>query len=146
MQWLVRLFALVFIGLYAAVWIWIGLKLRDFTPTPTKSTLDLPNDWVSFAGFLSSTVAAGTAAVLGIEIKGQGGSGHIATRAFKAALASALLLVGILVYVGVGLFVVYEWLRHTEEAPDLIRAFSFGVAGWLAGCYVAIFHKTNGNM
>jgi hypothetical protein len=139
MQWLVRLFALIFVGLYAAIWIWIGLKLIHFDPTPEKKTLDLSNDLVSFAGFLSATVAAGTAAVLGIEIKNAGGNGL--QRIANGAKASTLLICGIVVYAGVGLFVIFAWIGHTEEAPDMIRAFSFGVVGWLAGAFSAVFHQ-----
>lgn len=146
-----RVLAMIFLTMFAAVWIWIGVKLLQFNPTPLKPKLDLPNDWVDFAGFLSSAVAAGTAAVLGIQIQkpsdtaASSASGSVpATVKFAkgAAGESKFLVIGIAVYAVVGLFVAVVWFTHTAEAPDMIRAFSWGIIGWLAGAFAAVFHTT----
>jgi hypothetical protein len=136
-QVVIRVLALVFLALFAWMWIKIGLKLSHFKPTPEHKTLELDNDLVSFAGFLASAVGAGTAAALGIEIQKPPNSGRLAARAVNAAKQSKFVLIGILGYAAIGVFVLVIWINHTTEAPDVIRAFSWGVAGWLAGAFAA---------
>jgi hypothetical protein len=66
----------------------------------------------------------------------------LAAAVSQAATSSALLVFGILLYASVGVFVLLVWLGHSEQAPDMIGAFSLGALGWLAGAFSAVFRKT----
>jgi hypothetical protein len=55
--------------------------------------------------------------------------------------SSGLLITGILVYAGVGTFVLLVWAFTTAPSPDMVSAFSLGVLGWLAGAFAAVFRK-----
>lgn len=134
--------------LFAAIWSWIGYSLLQFQPTAQVPTLDLAEAQVTVAGFLASAVGAGTASVLGIEIQKAGGQRDansglrtVGTQVNEAAKASILLTVGILLYAVVGVFVLLVWLFNSNESQDMIGAFAFGVLGWLAGAFAAVFRK-----
>jgi cation transporter-like permease len=138
---LLGILTLAFLALFAGIWIWIGWELWHFTATPEHPKLDLSDAVVTVAGFIASAVAAGTASVLGIEIQKADSGNTLAARVGKAATDTKLLAFGILLYAGVGAFVLLVWLGHSEQAPDLLGAFSLGVLGWFAGAFAAVFRK-----
>ena len=143
MKSLLGILSLGFMALFAGIWIWIGWKLWHFNPTPAHPKLDFSDAVVTVAGFLASAVGAGTASVLGFEIQKVAKNGiTLAAAVGQAATSSALLVLGILLYASVGVFVLLVWLGHSEQAPDMIGAFSLGALGWLAGAFSAVFRKT----
>jgi hypothetical protein len=110
--------------------------------------LDLTDAQVTVAGFLASAIGAGTASVLGIEIQkvqqqdgATGGPMSIGAQVNQAARSSILLMVGIATYAAVGVFVLVVWFFTSGKSTDVIGAFSFGVLGWLAGAFAAVFRK-----
>ena len=144
MRGILNILALWMLALFAGIWIWIGWKLWHFNPTMEKPKLDLSDAVVSVAGFLASSVGAGTASVLGIEIQKvqDGGDKTFGSKISAAAQSNFLLLLGIVVYAAVGPFNLLAWLGHSSAAPELIGAFGVGVLGWLGGAFTAVFRKT----
>lgn len=138
---LLRILALIFLGLFAAVWLWIAWKVRDFSPTMAHPKLDLDDGLVTAAGFLGSSVGAGTAAVLGIEIKNVRAKDTTlgVTKSVAKATISTYIFIGVLTYAVVGLIVFLAWLANRSVSPDVIQAFAFGLLGWLAGAFAAVF-------
>ena len=138
---------LVFVAGFAAVWIYIGIKVLQFTPTTTQKTYDLDTTRAALAGFLASAVAAGTAAVLGIKIqqvKTAAPDASIAARVAGKVVDSAVLLTSVVVYAGVGIFVIAVWWTHGDVSPDFVRTFALGVFGWLAGCFAGMTNTGDG--
>jgi hypothetical protein len=138
LQWL----AAAVLLLFALFWIWIGVKTLRFDPTDGSPVLQINDKIVTVAGLLASGVGAGTASVLGIEIQKAAATGKtMAAQVNAAAQSSGLLITGILVYAGVGTFVLLVWAFTTAPSPDMVSAFSLGVLGWLAGAFAAVFRK-----
>lgn len=140
MNRLLGILACIVLVLFGVVWIWIGLKLLGFDPTPDKPKLDFTDAQVTVAGFLASAVGAGTASVLGIEIQKVNGK-NLAAQVGQAATSTALLTFGIVLYAAVGVFVLLVWFFNSGESPDMIGAFSLGILGWFAGAFAAVFRK-----
>lgn len=141
--------ALLVLMLFAGAWIWIGFKLLFFDSSQDNPALSFTDAQVTIAGFLASAVGAGTASVLGIEIQKvrdatarDGVNQSLAAQVSKAAAGSWLLLVGIALYAVVGCFVLVVYFFDSEVAPEMVRAFSFGVLGWLAGAFAAVFQAS----
>jgi hypothetical protein len=61
--------ALLLLALFAGIWIWVGVKILTFHPTPTQDKVTFTDAQVMVAGFLASAVGAGTASILGIEVQ-----------------------------------------------------------------------------
>lgn len=141
--------ALLVLLLFAGAWIWIGLKLLFFDGTQDNPVLSFTDAQVMIAGFLASAVGAGTASVLGIEIQkvraaeAAGGSQSLAVQVGQAATSSWLLVLGIALYALVGCFVLIVFFFDSDVAPEMVRAFSFGVLGWLAGAFAAVFQASS---
>ena len=132
---LVSVIALVFLVLFVSVWGWIAYDLWNFNPSPRKMTLEVDARVVEVAGFLAATVAAGTAAFLGIEIqKRPPGVSFTDWLQSAQAVRAALLAAGVLAYLGIGGLLFALWLTEPEEAtPDFISAFAWAsLAGQLA--------------
>jgi len=142
MNRILQLLSGVVLAIFAIIWIWIGFKLLFFQPTLKTPTLEFTEAQVTVAGFLASAVGTGTASVLGIEIQKVDGPPSIAAQVNQAAASSLLLTSGILLYAGVGVFVLLVWLFSAASPPDMIGAFSLGILGWLAGALAAVFRKT----
>lgn len=145
-DWFLASLALLLLLLFAGAWIWIAFKLIGFDPTPEEPTLSFSEAQVTIAGFLASAVGAGTASVLGFEIQkvreeetDGDGSSSLGAQISQAAASSWLLLLGVAVYALVGCFVLVIFFFDSEDAPEMVRAFSFGVLGWLAGAFAAVF-------
>ena len=105
-------------------------------------TLEIDARVVEVAGFLAATVAAGTAAFLGIEIQKRP-PGVSFTDWLKTAHAvrAALLAAGVLAYLGIGALLFALWLTEpdAEAIPDFVGAFAWGFLGWAAGAFTAVF-------
>lgn len=138
---ILQLLSLLVVGLFAAMWVWIGIKLLGFDPTAGDPTVGFTDAQATVAGFLASAVGAGTASVLGIEIQ-NAAQGSLGTRVNEAVNSSKLLAFGILVYAVVGTFVLVVWIFNSGEAPEMIGAFALGVLGWLSGAFAAVFRAT----
>lgn len=136
---LLRILALIFLGIFAVVWLWIAQKVRHFDPTPAHPKLELEEGFVTAAGFLAASVGAGTAAVLGIEIKKLKDEGKTLGVSVTEGMLSPFILTGILGYAVVGVIVFFVWLANQAVSPDVIQAFSFGLLGWLAGAFAGVF-------
>jgi hypothetical protein len=137
------------LGLFALVWIWIGIKMLTFSASSTTETLSFSQAQVTVAGFLASAVGAGTASVLGIEIQKATVAADVhakdktlALRVSAAAQQSVLLVAGISVYALIGSFVLIVWFFKSDISPEMVSAFSLGVLGWLAGAFAAVFRTT----
>lgn len=141
---LLPLLAAIFLALFAGIWLWIAWELWQYNPSAEEPTRAFSDAVVTTAGFLAAAVGASTAAVLGIEIQRgmvatQGEARSLAARMGATVSKSALLVVRILVYVGVGLVNLLVWLGNSSAASDMITAFSMGILGWLAGAFSAVF-------
>ena len=55
------LFAVVALAVFAAVWVWLVIRLVTFTPTDAVPVLELTPAQVTMASFLASSVATVTA-------------------------------------------------------------------------------------
>jgi hypothetical protein len=141
MQRILGILALVVLALFGGVWLWVGFKLLGFDPTDAKPKLDFTDAQVTVAGFLASAVGAGTASVLGIEIQKVADGNNLAAQVGKAARSSVVLTIGIVLYAGVGTFVLLVWFFNSGQSPDMIGAFALGILGWLAGAFAAVFRK-----
>jgi hypothetical protein len=144
MKFLLFVAATIVLGFFAGIWTWIGNEVLTFQPTEAHKTLEFSDKIVSLAGLLATTVGAATASVLGFEIKkandGGGGRGEIAKRLNDAVLHSAFLICGVLLYMGVGVFILIVWLWYSPDTtPELVGAFATGVIGWLVGAFTATF-------
>jgi hypothetical protein len=136
---LLEILALMFLGIFVVVWLWIGWDLWHFTPTSNQKRLDLDDGLVTAAGFLASSVGAGPAAVLGIEIKKLTDQRRGFAASVARATLSPLIFTGVLAYAVVGGVVFALWLANRSVSPDVIQAFAFGLLGWLAGAFAAVF-------
>lgn len=144
---LVSVIALVFLVLFVSVWGWIAYDLWQFDPSPSKRTLEVDARVVEVAGFVAATVAAGTAAFLGIEIQKRPPGVSLANWLKTAhAAKAALLALGVFAYLGIGALLFVLWLTEpeAEATPDFIGAFAWGFLGWAAGAFTAVFAAEGG--
>jgi TRAP-type C4-dicarboxylate transport system permease small subunit len=147
LKWLaghpVEVLAGAFLLLFAGVWGWIGFELWNFTATKEEPTLTFDEVQLGFAGFLASAVGAGTASVLGFEIQKKPDAPvteeSLGTRVAKASSDSPLLPIGGFVYLVVGIAVASGFFFRSDIAPEVVSTFSWGVLGWLAGAFAAVF-------
>lgn len=135
------LIALAFILLFVVFW--SGLLLRVFT---ADEPVVLAEHQETILAFLATTIATGTAAVLGINVvnltseETDGSTLKAATAATGQALkASILLWVGVGAYLVVGMLVLVAWFHHADVAPDALSTFGSSVLGWLAGAFAGVF-------
>jgi uncharacterized membrane protein len=141
---IVNIIAMTVVLFFAAVWLAISWKLWRFTPTPSQTKLVLSDPVITTAGFLATTVGAGTAAVLGITISKVDGAanGTLSARVNNAVSDSPLLVAGILVYFFTGVVTLAVWLLNPNEAPDLTKTFALGLLGWAGGAFSGVFKAT----
>jgi hypothetical protein len=125
---------------FVGVWAWIAIKLFRFDPTDETPKLVLSTAFVTVSDALSSSVGAGTAAVLGVEVQKirSGGEGLHASVA-KASTGSPLIIAGALAYLTVGTLLIVAWLVKEAAAPEAIESFAIGALGWMAGAFISIF-------
>jgi hypothetical protein len=132
-----------FLLLFAVLWLVLCVVVWGHSgSTPVV----FPDAVVTTAGFIGTTVATSTAAVLGITIQAATVTANDTTndKSFSTAtteeLAKARMTsVGALVYLVVGVAVLATWLAKANVAPDLFKAFGLTVLGWAAGGFAAIF-------
>ena len=144
MRFLLFIAAVIVLGFFAGIWAWIGNEVLSFHPTEAHKTLEFDDKIVSLAGLLATTVGAATASVLGFEIKKANDEGRtrgdVAKRLNDAVLHSAFLISGVVLYMGVGIFILIVWLWYSPDTtPELVGAFASGVIGWLLGAFTATF-------
>jgi hypothetical protein len=140
MKHMLGILSFVVLVLFTAIWVWVGVKLLRFDPSAEEPILRFTDAQATVAGFLASTVGAGTASVLGIEIQKAPGA-NLAIQVGNAAKSTWLLGLGIVIYGAVGFFVLLVWFWNSEQSPEMIAAFSMGVLGWFAGGFAAVFRK-----
>jgi uncharacterized membrane protein len=139
------LVALVLLGLFAGIWIFVGIKLLTFDPSDTSPTVTFSTAIATTAGFLAATVATVTATVLGIEVQkvrqdpADGSTPSVAKTTQDVLSDKTMLWVGALTYLLVGLFVLIVWLARSEQAADMIETFALGILGWIAGGFASLF-------
>lgn len=138
---LVNIIAMTVVLFFAAVWLAISWKLWRFNPGTGQAELVLSDPVLTTAGFLATTVGAGTAAVLGITISRLGNQDNttLATRVNNAVASSPLLIAGVLIYFFTGVVTLAVWLLNPNEAPDLIKTFALGLLGWAGGAFSSVF-------
>jgi hypothetical protein len=142
MKNIVYVVAMVVVAFFAGLWLVICMRVMLFTPDSPGERLVLSENVITAAGFLATTVGAGTAAVLGITIKdvgGNGGGGSLAQRVNREVGKSPLLIAGILTYLVVGTLTLTVWLTNPDESPDLIGTFALGILGWAGGAFASVF-------
>ncbi|HEX9967197.1 MAG TPA: hypothetical protein VGB06_04580, partial [Solirubrobacterales bacterium] len=112
-----------------------------------KPVVSFSEAQAAIAGFLASVVAAGTAAVLGIEVQKpvEGVAQPTAVARLRNAVTkSDLLVAGIVVYAVVGVLILLVWFFDSNEAPEMVGTFALGALGWLAGAFSAVFAAKSG--
>lgn len=141
-----KIVAGVFLAGFVGIWLWITIKVFRFDPTIETPQLVLSSSFAAISGALSGTVAAGTAAVLGIEVQKRRsvkrtGAAATSTGAAlaEAATASPLIIAGVCAYFLVGLLLIIAWLVKGDAAPDAVQSFAVGSLGWMGGAFVAVF-------
>lgn len=136
------LIALAFIFLFVVFW--GGLLLRVFT---ADEPVVLAEHQETILAFLATTIATGTAAVLGINVVNLTSKEETSDSTLRAATAatgqalkaSILLWVGVGAYLVVGVLVLVAWFYRADIAPDALSTFGSSVLGWLAGAFAGVF-------
>jgi hypothetical protein len=131
----VGVLAVLSLAIFAALWLWIAVDLMRFNPTPGHPTYDVGDNLIALASLFGTTVAVGTAAVLGIEIQKLKQLGTLTT----TGVLSPLIAAGVFTYAAVGAAVLGAWLANQSVSPDVVKAFSMTFAGWILGGFAAIF-------
>jgi hypothetical protein len=145
MTGILRFIAGIFLALFAGIWLYVAIKLFRFDPSDETPKLVFSQEFAGVAGLLATTVAAGTASVLGIEIqKGRMNGGGSATTLMEAVKTSGFLKIGIFTYLIVGVVNLLAWLNDTEVAPEMVAAFALGALGWMGGAFSAVFQSSGG--
>ena len=135
-----RLVATAFLAGFVGIWVWITIKLYRFDPTDETPQLVLSAAFATVSGALSSTVGAGTAAVLGIEVQKIEQSGKTVRQSVAmGSTSSPLIVAGVCAYMVVGALLIVAWLMNDSVAPDAVQSFAIGALGWMAGAFVSVF-------
>jgi hypothetical protein len=135
-----KIVATAFLAGFVGIWIWIAVKLFQFEPTDETPKLVLSTAFATVSGVLSSTVGAGTAAVLGIEVqKIRQGGATLRRSVGEGATASPLIIAGVCSYIVVGGLLIVAWLMNDTVSPDAVQSFAIGTLGWMAGAFVSVF-------
>lgn len=146
MKKLLDVIAYVGVALFVVVWGWV-LSLTYKAGDPGAV---IPTALMTTAGYLTSTVGAATAAVLGLSVaKGGGGQQpppngppSLAAKIAQGTTDSTVVLVSVVAYLATGLAVLITWLIKDTIAPDLVKSFALGVLGWLGGAVTAALKAT----
>lgn len=149
LQKVVYVGAAIFVALFAVWWLVICGQTYWYDPSQAEPRLEV-SDFVSVvAGFLATSVAAGTATVLGITIQEiREKSRSLATTevpsrrdAFRQTLTNPTtwLARGCYVYMFVGLVVLFIYAFFNKRAPEMMSTFALSALGWIAGCFSATF-------
>lgn len=136
---LVGFVASVWLAVFAAIWLWIGWEVWQFSPTASNTRWAASGIVKTLAGATAGSIGAATASSLGIKVqqlKAQGA--NVAVRVRQSVGSSAVLAVAVVVYVTVGVAVGFVLVANPDEAPDMVDTFIVGVAGWMAGAMAAM--------
>jgi hypothetical protein len=131
--------ALLSLAIFAALWGWIAYEVWTFTPSPGHATYEVGDNLVSFASLFGTTVAVGTAAVLGIDIQKLKNKNRLTIKAGFDGTLSPLIALGVFTYAIVGAVVLIAWLTNQDITPDVVTAFAMTFAGWILGGFAAVF-------
>jgi hypothetical protein len=138
-SWILAFLSLLSLAIFAALWGWIAYGVWNFNPSPGHETYEIGDDLVAFASLFGTTVAVGTAAVLGIEIQKLKKEGRLTAMAALDATLSPLIALGVFTYAVVGTIVLAAWLTNQSVSPDVVKAFAMTFAGWILGGFAAVF-------
>ncbi|MHC6593859.1 hypothetical protein [Arthrobacter sp. C152] len=159
-QQLFNIIALVFLGLFVAVWGTVLLRVGFWVPDGRTAAPPLNGALVTAAGVLATSLSSLTASALGFTIaevrRGEPGSGDSAPAGAPAggrgrgsatmvspsdvmASLSGRVVAAIVVYLAVGLLVLLLWLVKGTASTDLIGAFALSLLGWLIGAAGVVF-------
>jgi hypothetical protein len=138
-SWILAFLSLLSLAIFAALWGWIAYGVWNFKPSPGHETYEIGDDLVAFASLFGTTVAVGTAAVLGIEIQKLKREGRLTTLSAAEATLSPLIALGVFTYAAVGATVLAAWLTNQSVSPDVVKAFAMTFAGWILGGFAAVF-------
>jgi len=148
---LTALIALTFVGLFVFFWADVLVDIRGFEPTDEMPRLVLTDAQKTILSVLSTAVATGTAAVLGITIvqeqqmalaaqDADASKAKVLWATIKQVLTTAVVLwIGILAYLIIGVLVVVTWYNNSTIAPEVVATFGASVLGWGAGAIAAVF-------
>lgn len=134
-----KVLALLSLAIFAVLWLWIAVGVIHFDATSEKPQYDVGDDLVAFASLFGTTVAVGTASVLGIEIQKLKRLGRMTASAALEATLSPLIATGVFTYAAVGTVVLLAWLTNQSVSPDVVKAFAMTFAGWILGGFAAVF-------
>lgn len=154
--------AAVFVAVFAIIWLWVCWKVISYSPTRAMPRLEIGSSLGLVAGFLATTVATGTATVLGIEIakiqettvlKSSDGSTLMSAAGtprrldLRAALMRGLtrnnlIAAGCYAYLIVGVIVLLVFILNEDKAPGMMSTFALSAVGWIAGAFSATFKST----
>jgi len=148
---LTALIALTFVGLFVFFWADVLVDIPGFEPTDEMPRLVLTDAQKTILSVLSTAVATGTAAVLGITIvqeqqmalaaqDADASKAKVLWATIKQVLTTAVVLwIGILAYLIIGVLVVVTWYNNSTIAPEVVATFGASVLGWGAGAIAAVF-------
>jgi hypothetical protein len=142
-----RLIATVFILLFLILWGALLVDVFTFDPTPSDPQVVLTDAQQTILAFLATTLATGTAAVLGITIVNDTSQRNTTTGTFRTQARaswaviteSSILWLGIAAYLVVGVLVLLAWYFKGSVSPEPIATFGASVLGWGAGAVAAVF-------
>jgi hypothetical protein len=138
---IVSVVAFLFVAAFAVLWCVLCVQVLRFSPMAGAPSFSLAQAQVVIAGFLATTVGAGTASVLGItvaEVVKANGAGFAAALNQKVK-TQPLLIIGVLAYFLVGLFVLGVYFFNSAKAPEMFGAFALSALGWAGGAFSAVF-------
>lgn len=137
-----QILAAVFIALFVIVWVWIAVKTFRFHATASEPKLVLSTAFVSISGALAGSLAAGTAAVLGVKVQ-QFKAAGVNLRGGVGTVLSPLIVAGVLAYLVIGLLLIVAWLVKGDASPEIVQSFSLGATAWCAAAFGAVFVATS---
>ncbi|MCU1518211.1 MAG: hypothetical protein JWQ75_2932 [Pseudarthrobacter sp.] len=152
-QQLFNIIAMVFLGLFVAVWGSVLLRVGFWVPDGRTVAPPLNGALVTAAGVLATSLSSLTASALGFTIAEVRRDERDAEAARKSAPAntaafspgevtarlSGRIIAAVVVYLAMGLLVLLLWLVKGTAATDLIGAFALSLLGWLIGAAGVVF-------
>ncbi len=142
----VRWAAIVFVFLFAVVWLVLSWQVLTFDQVTQKPPLAVGSQLVVVAGFLATTVGTATAGWLGIEIQKPTVNGSSVAEGgvpwagrLKEIFANfSVVTVSCWTYLAIALIVLLLTIFKSDVAPQVYQAFMLSGLGWLAGAFAAV--------
>lgn len=129
---------------FLCTWTWICVQTWLYVPVEAEPRLPVPGEVASLAGLLSTTVAAGTAAVLGFTLpdsKDMVFTNSFASRMYKLFTESRLLTIGCVAYLGVGVLVAVTYLFNIDKSPEALAVYHLAAIGWAVAAFSSTFRE-----